>query len=372
MIDLLRRRMEMLKHDEIIIDARKGGVSGDAANDAALMRVIYAQGWSKSPLYMTKREAEAIMDIGVAFKKNASIVNFDAFQYFTSVTSINEAFSYCSILSSIVVPESVIDFGQYTFTSCGSLSKVNIPSRVKALSNQNFYGCSSLQHIELPNGLTTIGYAAFSNSGLVSIYLPKSVSSLNNNIFSGCENLTTITAEEGGTYTAVDNNIIIAKTMTLFLSSSNYIPEGVKVIGSNCFAGRGIETIDIITTVEGIEGNAFNGCKNLKAVTGMQNLKSIGYRSFYGCTSLTSVSLPSVFNSFSGQAFYNCTNLSSLILNATTPPKCYGDIINGITIIYVPEVTDKYKGLDTSVVGYSYYKTMYDNGKIKPISELPQ
>ena len=161
-------------------------------------------------------------------KKNASIVNFDAFQYFTSVTSINNAFPYCSKLSSIVVPESVIDFGQYTFASCGSLSKVNIPSGVTALSNQNFYGCYSLQHIELPDGLTTIGYLAFGNSGLVSIHLPKSVSSLNNNIFTGCKNLTSITSEEGGTYSVVDNNIIIEDTMTLFISASDYIPEGRK------------------------------------------------------------------------------------------------------------------------------------------------
>ena len=104
----------------------------------------------------------------------------------------------------------------------------------------------------------------------------------------------------------------------------------------------------------------------------MQNITSIGYNSFYGCTSLTSVSLPSVFNSISGGAFHGCTNLSSLIINATTPPRCYGSFINGNTILYVPEVTDGYKGLDTSVTGYSYYKTMYDNGKIKPISEPPQ
>ena len=362
----------MLKHDEIIIDARKGGVSGDATNDAALMSVIYAQKWSKKPDRMTKKEAEAVTNIGTLFKQNTSIVNFDAFQYFTSVTALEtDSFYKCESLRSIILPESITDLGDHTFSGCYALSNVNIPHKVTSLPNQNFYSCSSLQHIELPNGLTTIGYSAFSNSGLVSIHLPKSVSSLNNNIFSGCRNLTSITTEEGGTYTAVDNNIIVEKTMTLFISATNYIPEGVKVIGQNCFAGRGFETVDIIPTVTGIEGNAFLGCTNLKTVTGMQNLKSILYRGFYGCTSLTSVTLPSVFNNISSQAFNNCTNLSSLILNATNPPKCYGVFINGNTILYVPEVTDKYKGLDTSVTGYSYYKTMYDAGKIKPISELP-
>ena len=65
----------MLKHDEIIIDARKGGVSGDAANDAALMEVIYEQGWSKSPLYMTKREAKDVSYVGEVFRGNTTLRN---------------------------------------------------------------------------------------------------------------------------------------------------------------------------------------------------------------------------------------------------------------------------------------------------------
>lgn len=40
----LRRRLMATEPTDIIIDARKGGVSGDKANDAELMEVIYAQG----------------------------------------------------------------------------------------------------------------------------------------------------------------------------------------------------------------------------------------------------------------------------------------------------------------------------------------
>ena len=54
----------------------------------------------------------------------------------------NDAFSHCSSLSNIVVPNSVISIGNRAFWDCGSLSNIVIPDSVTDIGNGAFYGCS--------------------------------------------------------------------------------------------------------------------------------------------------------------------------------------------------------------------------------------
>ena len=82
----------------------------------------------------------------------------------------NKAFSGCSGLTSIDIPNSVTSIGDSAFYSCSGLTSIDIPNSVTSISNYAFSGCSGLTSIDIPNSVTSISNYAFSGcSGLTSI-----------------------------------------------------------------------------------------------------------------------------------------------------------------------------------------------------------
>ena len=142
---------------------------------------------------LSYKEAAAVTYIGEEFEEK-SIKSFNEFQYFTGVTSIgSRAFSLCSSLTSIVIPEGVTSIGDHAFAWCRSLTSIEIPEGVTTIGNQAFVDCSNLNSMVIPNSVTLIGNYAFSNcSSLTSIEIPASVTSIGDYAFSGCSGLTSI------------------------------------------------------------------------------------------------------------------------------------------------------------------------------------
>ena len=112
-----------------------------------------------------------------------------------SVTSIGEsAFSYCSSLTSVTIPNSVTTIEDDAFFVCSGLTSVTIPNSVTGIGNSAFRSCSGLTSITIPNSVTSIGNSAFRNcSGLTSVTIPNSVTSIGSAAFSGCSGLTSVT-----------------------------------------------------------------------------------------------------------------------------------------------------------------------------------
>ena len=72
-----------------------------------------------------------------------SSINYEAKTY--SVTSIGEyAFSACSALASVNIPNSVTSIGNYAFTFCSGLTSVTIPNSVTSIGDFTFSGCYRL------------------------------------------------------------------------------------------------------------------------------------------------------------------------------------------------------------------------------------
>ena len=108
-----------------------------------------------------------------------------------TVTSIGEnAFSFCSSLTSITIPNSVIIIKRAAFLGCSSLTSITIPNAVTSIKQIAFASCSRLATITIPNSVTDIGEFAFNYcSNLKSIYLRNSKdlvsSGLTKNSFTG-------------------------------------------------------------------------------------------------------------------------------------------------------------------------------------------
>ena len=82
-----------------------------------------------------------------------------------SVTSIGKgAFLSCHKLTNVTIPQSVTSIGEYAFEFCDDLTNVTIPEKVKKIEYGTFASCFSLESITLPAGLTSFQNALFFGS----------------------------------------------------------------------------------------------------------------------------------------------------------------------------------------------------------------
>ena len=111
-----------------------------------------------------------------------------------SVTSISDsAFQECYSLTSVAIPNSVTFIGYGVFFGCFNLTSVAIPDNVTSISDSAFAGCSSLTSIVIPDSVTSISDSAFAGcSSLISITIPDSVTFIGDDAFYRCNNLTDV------------------------------------------------------------------------------------------------------------------------------------------------------------------------------------
>ena len=140
----------------------------------------------------------------VEFGSGVTTIETGGFQLCSVLTSIiipnsvesieNEAFHYCYALASIIIPNSVESIEDSAFSSCYALSSITIPNSVTSIGDSAFSSCYALASITIPNSVTSIDSEAFSGcSALASITIPNSVTSIDSEVFSDCSALASIT-----------------------------------------------------------------------------------------------------------------------------------------------------------------------------------
>ena len=278
-----------------------------------------------------------------------------------SVISIESgAFSYCSFLTSITIPNSVTSIEKWTFNDCRNLTSVSIPNSVTSIGDYAFSYCSSLTSVTIPNSVTSIGDDAFSGCrGLTSVTIPNSVTSIGGSAFSGCRSLPSITIPNSVTsigYCAFEE---CSGLTSVTISNS------VTSIGDYAFCKcSGLTSITIPNSVTSIGDFAFYGCSGLTSVTIPNSVTIIGQSAFRECSGLTSVTIPNSVTSIGDNAFNGCSKLENVYCCAESVPSTGDYVFKGMDIanvtLHVPA---------SAIEAYKTTEPWSDFGTIKAIEE---
>ena len=178
--------------------------------------------------------------------------------------------------SSYTTPNSVTAIGQNAFTNCSVLTSVTISSSVTSIGINAFSGCRGMTGITIPASVTTIAEGTFfSCESLGSVTIPNSVTSLGDGAFRFCYSLGSIT-----------------------------IPDSVTNIGVGAFQYcSDLKCVRIGNGVTSIGINAFEYCDSLNKLILGNNVTTIGIGAFSGSTSLASVTIPASVTSIGDSAF---------------------------------------------------------------------
>ena len=273
----------------------------------------------------------------------------------SGVTNIGYyAFCNCTNLTSVEIPDGVASIGRSTFSSCSSLASIKIPNSITSIGERAFYNCTGLTSVVIPNNVTSIESYTFDGcSALVSVEIPNSVTNIGSSAFNGCSNLTNI---------EIPNSVTnIGSSAFSYCSglTSIEIPNSITSIGGYAFSGcSGLTSVEIPNSVTIIKEAAFGGCTSLTSITIPNSIKTIEQSAFYNCTSLTSVLIPNSITSIGSNAFYYCGALKTVInfSNLTFSKRSTG---SGYVAYYANRVVNAPNGIING--DYIWYETESEN-----------
>ncbi|MBR5514839.1 MAG: leucine-rich repeat protein, partial [Clostridia bacterium] len=212
------------------------------------------------------------------------------------------AFSNCSKIENIVLPDNTEDIPPYTFYGCTSLKQVSVPNSVSSIGEYAFYQCINLTSIDIPDNIASIEVYTFAGcAALKNIQMPDKVISIGDYSFSECLELTTLNIPMGVKY--IGENAF--RQCTKFKDIS--LPYSVSYIGSYAFNNTGYYNdsanwngdvlyignnlvankttlsghCDILPLTRCIAGSAFRDCELLTSVSIPNSVVYIGTNAFY-------------------------------------------------------------------------------------------
>ena len=188
--------------------------------------------------------------------------------------------------------DGVVYAGKVAYTYKGDMpknTKILLRQDTKSISRYAFSDCTNLTDIVIPNSVNRIDVGTFWRcTSLKSITIPNSVISIGSKAFSDCTNLSDIIIPDSITYIASD-----AFKNTKWFDNQ---PDGVVYAGKVAYEYKGnmLENTKIVLKqgTKSISKDAFSSCINLTNIVIPNSLLSVGGGAFMNCSKLKSITIP--------------------------------------------------------------------------------
>jgi len=136
----------------------------------------------------------------------------DATYQYKVTTITGNAFSDCSSLTDLILPDTITEIGAYAFGNTG-LIKFTVPAELTIINSDAFSGCTSLETVNFNDKISSINMRAFKDcSSLKFIVFPKSLTEIKKSAFENCNNLSYIyylgNSWNNVTVSAIGNNAL--------------------------------------------------------------------------------------------------------------------------------------------------------------------
>ena len=316
------------------------------------LETIWVDATTPPTLHLEAFNSASKFTLSVPVNSVDAYKNSDWAQYAAVITSDGQVFNYT--YESTKLGYKVLDANEKTCEVVGYLDSTNenliIPDKVSfenetysvvSIAADAFKNCNKFTSVELPASIEQIGDYAFSGCAITSVEIPASVENIGSGVFSGCA-ITSVeipaSVKEIGSYAFSGCAI-----------TSVEIPASVKEIGSYAFFDCPNLTTASLESTDVTTGDyVFANCPLLESVE-LNGVSTLSTRSFSGCGNLREVWLPECLTSIQGYAFQVCRGLESIWIDATTPPTIDPGAFSGASkfTLYVPyKSVDAYKNSD--------------------------
>ena len=232
----------------------------------------------------------------------------------------SNAVSSCEKLTSVTLPQSLVVINRMNFFSCNALSEVTIPASVRYIGDTSFRFCDALRKITFEGVCPAIDMDCFSVLPDDAVaYVPDDQLEAYTAAFENAGSTVSV-QPSGKNAVLVENNGYVEDefdfdastgTITSYNGYATYlaIPETiggapVKAIGPEAFARHAyLAFLELPEGLESIGDSAFYNCETLGRVRFPSTLKTIGSNAFYNAYKSSVLELTSV-ESIGDYAFY--------------------------------------------------------------------
>ena len=283
-----------------------------------------------------------------------------------TLTDIGDyAFYFCKNLKNIYVPKHVVNIGAFAFTNDLDLTDTYLPDSVLSIGENAFEKINKDLHSELTVHVYlnkgNICDSLFESQHMQFVVVNDYIRTIGNKVFAECSNLKEVsvpdTVQTFGQNNFLNDNSVTLKIRkvdgtiddhvyqdNLLFVTTVLIEDGISVIGEYAFYNdTSVQVISVPNSVNTIGQYAFYNCNSIKEINIPNGVTAIRSHTFFGCASLENIVTPNSVTLIEDYAFYGCVEAKNLTISNNC--KSIGDNAfyncKSITVLEIPSSVTK-------------------------------